>query len=265
MIEPYGAEISVRWDRANQVCQLHLLPIADVPTEHQLWTDVMHEFLAALNLEPAYFGGASNGCVFSLYMAHRYPADVKGLLLLEPISDDLQINRPIIDSRYLEFADIAKREGMAAVIEHSRAAYRRVISPEKNVLWDVIRNWIAETIARNPENEQRLLAMDAGYFGRVMQRWGEWGITDKSSSGGLSSDKLQQLVMPALVCPGIDPLHSQAAAETLAPQLPNAQLVDYLEHYSPATIQELQQSDAAFTLKAFFMLPFIEDFLQQQQ
>ncbi len=253
----------ILWDRPNGGASD--INIADVPKEHDLWTDVMHGFLEKLGVGPAYFCGASNGCVFSQQMAYRYPADVKGLILLEAITDDLTLNRPIVDARYLEFAEIARAQGMQAVFEHSKAAWARVISTEPRQSWDVIRNWIAETIAMNPVNEERLMEMDPSYFAKVMQQWGDWYLTEHLNTANLSVAELSHLSMPALVVPGIDPLHPQHSAAQLAERLPNAELVDYLSRYSTDEFRAIQESDAVFTQKAFLMLPFIEDFLARQR
>ncbi len=252
----------ILWDRPNSGASD--ISIADVPSELDLWADVMHGFLAELDLGPAYFCGGSNGCVFSLFMAHRYPADVKGLILLDAITDDMALSRPIFDARYLEFADIAKTKGMQAVIDHSAATGQRGMPATPQQPWDGIRKWIVETIGLNPANQERLLTMDAHYFGTVMQRWGEWYLTKTLNVANLSAAELQQITMPTLVLPGVDPLHTHHSAVQLADLLPNAELADYASHYSSAEVRAVQESDAISTQKIFLMLPFVEEFLDRQ-
>lgn len=251
------------WDRPNSGASD--VVIVDTPSEFHLWADLMHELLHQLDMAPAYFGGASNGSVFSLFMAYRYREDVKGLILLDPPTDDIELTHPLSDARYLEFAKIAETQGMQAVIEHSHKAWMRSISIGQQERWDGIRKWVAETIVLNPSNQERLLAIDPEHFGAVMERWGEWFQTHHGHVAGLSAGELKQITILALVMHGFDDLHPQHSAQELANLLPNAEFVDYTSRYSQEEIRAVQESEAYATQNAFLKLPFIEDFLQRHK
>ncbi len=250
------------WDRPNAGASD--IAIEDTPSEPQLWADRMHEMLHQLGMAPAYFAGSSMGSVFSLFMAHRYPADVRAIISIDPPGDDDQLNDPLISARYFEFMEIARTKGMAAVIEHSQAAWSRIISAAPLQKWDSVRKGIAESIALNPANRERLLAFAPEEFATIMARWGQWNTSALFHRAQLSDAECQTITTPALFFPGTDELHPPHTAQQLAKLLPNARLVDYSHHFTQAEIQCVQGSDAYMTQNAFLKLPFIEDFLRQQ-
>ncbi len=57
--------------------------------------------------------------MLSLLMAHRYPEDVKGLILANPPSDNRDITKPLVEAWYWVLADAAERGGMQEVIQTS--------------------------------------------------------------------------------------------------------------------------------------------------
>src|SRR5687768_6013810 len=83
------------WDRRN--CGASDVRIEDAPSELHLWADDLHHLLHTLNLSPAYLAGGSNGCRLSLLMAHRYPDDVKAIILIDPPTDAFDILRFFAD------------------------------------------------------------------------------------------------------------------------------------------------------------------------
>src|SRR5688572_4832520 len=105
------------WDRRNSGASE--IKIEDAPHETYLAAVDLHHLLKALNLPPVYLAGGSNGSTFSLYMAHQYPEDVKGLILMNPPTDDITFLKPILDARYYKLADVAEKEGMQGVIDES--------------------------------------------------------------------------------------------------------------------------------------------------
>jgi pimeloyl-ACP methyl ester carboxylesterase len=250
------------WDRRNSGASE--IKIEDAPHENYLAVDDLHHLLNALNMTPAYLAGASNGCTFSLDMARRYPQDVKGLILIDPPSDDLTLLKPLIDARYFKLAEVAESEGMQSVIAHSTQAWVRFVSgASKPGEWDNVMNWVAECIQMNPSNRDHLLCTDPKQFSAAMRRWGQWTLTERFHLASLSDEELSRIIAPALVLHGFNALHPEHTARALATLLPNAELVHYLDRYTQEEILQVQGSDNYYSQNAFLKLPFIEAFLQR--
>ena len=234
--------------------------IEDAPSEFHLWTDDLHHLLRALDFTPAYLGGGSNGSVFSLLMAHRYPEDVKGLILSNSPSNQRNMLDPVNEARYFHIARIAENEGMQAVIDYSTQAWIRMISGDPEP-WAGIRNWVAETIQMNPDNQARYLDMDPHQFARIMNQWGEFYVSDRIHLANLSDEELSQITQPALVAHGFNLLHPQETAEELHRLLPNSEWVEYSERYDHETIEYIAK--APFTEQRMAILPFVEEFIKR--
>ena len=214
-------------------------------------------------MSPAYVGGSSGGHSFSLLMAHRYPQDVKALILCHPGSDDVDLLKPPADAHYFELAEVAEAEGMKAVIEHSTQAWRRLGSsnPER---WDTFRNWVAETIARNPSNLNRLLSMDAKAFAAIMKKWGDWFLSGRIHLSGLTDEEVGRIKTPALVVHGFDEYHPEHTARELNVLLPNSYWVDFSDRYSKEEIAHVRESDA-ISAKVALNIPYYEEFLKKNE
>jgi pimeloyl-ACP methyl ester carboxylesterase len=252
------------WDRRNTGASD--IKIEDVPAECQLWADVLHLILHELQMAPAYIGGASAGCFFSLYMAHRYPQDVKGLILMDPPTEDMTLLKPLGDARYFRLAAVAERQGMQAVITESTQAWVRQVSGlSKPEDLDEYYNWVAECIQMNPANRERLMSTEPHLFAAAMRQWGEWFGSPGVYRAHLSDDELARINVPALVLYGFNPRHPQETARELATLLPNAELVDYCDRYTEGELQKVQESDVYSSQNAFLKASFIETFLRQHE
>jgi pimeloyl-ACP methyl ester carboxylesterase len=252
----------VLWDRRNSGASD--MRIEDAPSEFHFWADDLHYLLRALDLSPAYLAGGSNGCVFSLLMAHRYPEDVKGLILIDPPTDDSAILRPLVDAHYFDLANVAETHGMRAVIAHSTEAWVRIVTgTSKPEAFDWLLNWVAETIAMNPSNRDRFLAIDPQQFATITRKWGNFHFTGRLHFGGLSDEDIQRITAPALVAHGFDPIHPRHTAESLHRLLPNAEWIEFADHYPRETLEQMAASDALWTEKAILTMPLIRKFLQR--
>jgi pimeloyl-ACP methyl ester carboxylesterase len=246
------------WDRRNSGASD--IAIEDAESELHLWTDDLHALLQALDLSPAYVGGDSVGCVMSLLMAHRYPQDVKGLLLQHPPTDDVQAClQPLAKAHYLCLVRAAESRGMKAVIETSADP------PEPE--WAGITGWVTETIAQNPENRERLLSMDPGQFAAIMRKWAKWFASPRLHLSNLSEEELAGIDVPAIVSHDFGAWHPEHTARALYRLLPNAEWVDYSSRYTPEEIQEMADivhaRDIGTSTKLAFRFPFYEDFLRR--
>jgi pimeloyl-ACP methyl ester carboxylesterase len=246
------------WDRRNSGASD--IAIEDAESEAHLWTDDLHALLQELDMSPAYVGGSSAGCVMSLLMAHRYPQDVKGLLLYNPPTDDVQsCQQPLVEYHYLCLARAAEEKGIEAVIELST----HPPDPE----WAWITGWVAETIALNPGNRERLLAMDPGQFASIMKKWAGGLTSPRSYLANLSDEELAAIDAPAIVSYDFGAWHPEHTARELYRKLPNAEWVDYGARYTSKEIQEIADivasGDVAVSTKFVFRIPFYEDFLQR--
>lgn len=238
--------------------------IEDAPSEIHLMVDDLHHLLVALDMSPAYLAGMCSGQTLSLIMAHRYPADVKGLILVATPTDDLDLCKPIGDAWCYKPAAVAEKQGMQAVIDHSTEAWVRLISgkSEPGDL-DGIQKWVAETISMNPGNRDRLLAMDSKTFAAIMRKWGSW--YEAGGPGhvhGFSYEHIPTITVPTLVAHGFDPVHPRRAAEALYRQLPNAEWVEYSDRFTQEEIDRARE-EGPVTQQVALLLPFIEAFLER--
>lgn len=252
------------WDRRNSGASD--LAVDEAASEFELWADDLHALLQALGLSPAYLAGGSAGSLFSLIMAQRYPADVKGLILIDSPTSELAQLKPILAARYLEFAEIAATRGMAAVSDYSTAAWMRMATAQAQA-GDAFRTWIAASVAQNPGNHARLLAMDAQKFARQMEQWGElamqWAARGRFAVAGLSDAQLGQITVPTLIAHGFDPLHPRAAAEMVYRRLPRAEWLEFSAHYAAEIVARAAASDTFWNQKSLLALPMIREFLRR--
>jgi pimeloyl-ACP methyl ester carboxylesterase len=240
------------WDRRN--IGASDVAIEDVPSEYYLWADDLHHLLQALGLSPAYLGGWSAGSVLSLLMAHRYPEDVRGLILVDIPWDKPTAGSPIVDALCFQLAAVAESQGMQAVIALSTEAWSRIPSQD----YDFLLGWVADTISMNPGNRARLLALDPKQFAAIMRKWGNWALSERFYLAGLSDDQIRRISAPALIAHGINERHPRHTAEELYRLLPNAEWVEYTERCTPEEIEHATGRE-----KDILMMPFIEEFLQR--
>jgi pimeloyl-ACP methyl ester carboxylesterase len=250
----------ILWDRRN--CGASDVLIEEAPSELHLWTDDLHELLHALGMAPAYVGGGSTGCVFSLLMAHRYPEDVRGMLLLNPPTGEPELLKPFEDAHYYELARVAATEGMEAVIAHSLEVWKRSISslsaPDS---YDWAATWVAETSAASARNREYFRSLDPQFFAAMLNSWGDADWAPRAEVGWLSDDEIHQIKAPALIAHGFDSVHPRDTAEALRALLPNGEWIEFADHYSAETLEKMVASDTMWNESALLAMPFIRAFL----
>ncbi|MEJ2263512.1 MAG: alpha/beta hydrolase [Anaerolineales bacterium] len=98
------------WDRRNGSGASDIA-FEEAPSDVHLWAADLHHLLHALDMSPAVVAGGSGGAVLALLMAQNYPEDVKGLILDEIPTDDLDIMGYLVDGQYFQLAGVAESEG----------------------------------------------------------------------------------------------------------------------------------------------------------
>ena len=158
----------IAWDRAN-------LGRADIvltgARDLDLWTDQLAGLLPQIGARPAYLVGASSGARVAYVMALRYPDYARGLFTYLTTGGGT-IGENLAKQYYLDYADLAEKEGMAAVA--------------RTPFW-------AERIQLNPANRDRLMSIDAREFARVMRRWGKAMRSNPDPVIGITADELRQI------------------------------------------------------------------------
>ena len=245
------------WDRRNS--GFSDIAITDAENEWHAYTDDLHHLLRRLNMSPAFIGGGSGGCIVSLLMAHRYPEDVKGLILHHPPTDDPELHARLLEGWYLFLAEAAEKGDMEAVISKSA---------DKSHEYSMLTQWVADSIARNPDNRDRFLSMDPGIFALTMRRWANAWSPSRAHLAGLPDDEVKNIKAPAQISHGInDNIHPVQTARKLFELLPNAEWVDYSSRYSAKEIQVLGDAwasgDLGWSTYCAFYAPFFEDFLHR--
>lgn len=205
------------WDRRN--CGQSDTKIEDAESEWHVWTDDLHALLEQLGMLPAYFAGASAGSVVSMLMAHRFPDDVKGLMLQDCVSEAGGALEGVVKRRYQIPADLAISEGMKAVVEAD--------------------GWLKNAASSNEGNRERLLAMEPKRFATILRQWGDWFLTARGTFAHLSDSELKHVTVPTLIAHGFDPVHTEPRARVIYDALPNANWVQYSDNCTQKEMQEL--------------------------
>ena len=196
------------YDRRN--CGASDVLIEGEPSEQEIWADDLTELLRKLDAAPAYVGGGSAGCRVSLLLAIRHPQVVKALLLWQVTGGAVAAER-LGYNYYDSFVEVAEKEGMEGV---SRTPF------------------FAERIQQNPSNRDRLLAMDAQGFIKVMRRWRTFFTADKPVIGA-TEEELRRIAVPTVIIAGNDEVHPTPVAENLHRILPDSEY-----HPTPWTSEE---------------------------
>lgn len=250
------------WDRHNGSGASDIA-FEEAPSDMDLWAADLHHLLHALDMSPAVVAGGSGGAVLALLMAHSYPEDVKGLILDEIPTDNLELMGVLADGQYFQLASVAESEGMRAVLDSSIQAGVRLISSESNPEEpDWLLNWIAETVAKNPGNRDLLLSTDPIIFAQTMRTWGNWYLTGRAHLANLSDAEIRQITVPALVVHGLDEYHPRHTAERLHGLLPNSVWAEFSDHYSEEEIDRVRKSVDEGTQRLDLSTPIYEAFLQ---
>ncbi len=194
----------VLWDRPN--CGASSVAFRGA-SESEVQAEALAALLRHLDLGPTVIAGGSGGARVSLLAAARHP-DVTAGLAMWWISGGVPGLLQLAGYYCLPSIDAAWHGGMAAVA--------------------ALDQW-QDTIAANPANRERLLAIDRDEFLAVMDRWAvAYCPCDDSLVPGLDDDDIARLSAPVLVfrSGASDMSHTRATSEALAAGLPGAELVE---------------------------------------
>jgi pimeloyl-ACP methyl ester carboxylesterase len=196
----------------------------------RIWADKLHELLHYTGHSPAFVAGGSGGYLTSLYFAHIYPAEVKGLILISPQTDNQEIWANITKGTFGDPAEVAEEKGMAAVVEVT------------GNMWDFF-DW-PDQLGRLPHKKQQFLSMNPVEFAETMRSWARWLTAGgRPYFAGLTDEQLAAIHIPALVFSGIDELHPPHTAEALHAKLPKSELVITTEYYAESLDEILHESE----------------------
>ena len=214
-LKPLGYSVLL-WDRPNTGESGLLFQGGNLL---RIWADQLHELLHYTRLSPAFLSGGSVGYLGSLFFAYLYPTEVKGLILASPPTDDRESWENFTKGTFLELAEAAEQQGMAAAIE--------IIGG----MWDLF-DW-RNQFERVPQKQQQLLAMEPMKFSHTMRAWAR-SFTSGGPAylAGLSDEQLATIHIPAIVFSGWNELHPRYTAEALHAKMPNSQLVITTEYYA---------------------------------
>jgi len=192
------------WDRPN--CGASSV-VFDGPSESEVQADALGALLRHLDLGPTVIAGGSGGARVSLLTAARNP-DVAAGLAMWWISGGVPGLLQLANYYCMPSADAAWHGGMEAVVGLDQ--------------WQ-------ETIAKNPRNRDRFLAMSREDFLAVMDRWAvAYCPCEDALVPGLDAADIDRLTVPILVfrSGASDMSHTRATSEALAAGLPGAELVE---------------------------------------
>jgi pimeloyl-ACP methyl ester carboxylesterase len=171
--------------------------------EEVIWTEDMHELMSRLGALPAFFGGSSSGARTSILFALRYPAAVRGLLLMRVTGGAFAAGR-LPENYYGQFIRAAREGGMAAVAATEQ---------------------YQERIKANPRNAEYLASLPVDKFIAVMTRWNQiFEAGGNSPVMGVSEQELGSLRVPAIVIPGNDKTHASPSGLAAHRMIPGSQL-----------------------------------------
>src|SRR5215212_1202773 len=176
-------------------------------SESEVQADALGALLRHLELGPTVIAGGSGGSRVSLLTAARNP-DVTAGLAMWWISGGVPGLLQLANYYCMPSADAAWHGGMDAVLELDQ--------------WQ-------ETLAANPANRARFLAMDRQDLLEVMDRWMRaYCPCDDSLVPGLDDEDIDRLRVPVLVFRSgeSDMSHTRDTSEALAKGLPGAELVE---------------------------------------
>jgi pimeloyl-ACP methyl ester carboxylesterase len=194
----------VTWDRPN--CGASGVVFRG-RSESEVQAEALGALLRHLDLGPTVIAGGSGGARVSLLAAARNP-DVAAGLALWWISGGVPGLLQLAGYYCMPSLDAAWHGGMEAVA--------------------ALDQW-QETIAANPRNRERILAMDRDEFLSVLDSWAlAYCPCEDSLVPGLDDADVERLAVPVLVfrSGASDMSHTRATSEALAAGLPGAELVE---------------------------------------
>jgi pimeloyl-ACP methyl ester carboxylesterase len=194
----------VTWDRPN--CGASSV-VFEGRSESEVQAEALGALLRHLDLGPTVIAGGSGGARVSLLAAARNP-DVTAGLAMWWVSGGVPGLLALAGFYCAPSYEAAWHGGMEAVVE--------------------LEQW-ADVLERNPGNRERFLAMDRAEFLDVMSRWMlAYCPCDDSLVPGLDDADVARLDVPILVFRSgtTDMYHTRETSESLAANLPNAELVE---------------------------------------
>jgi len=236
-LKTFGYKVLL-WDRPNTGASGLLFEGDNL---FQVWADKLRELLHYTGFSPAFVAGGSAGGLGSLCLAYLYPAEVKGLILMAPPTDDKGTWNFVIQNTFLASAEMAEKNGMSAVIE------------AQSGMGDLF-NW-QDQFQWAPQKKQKLLSMDPLTFAGRMRTWARSLTTSGHPHlAGLSDQQLATINIPTIIFSGASDDHPPHTAEVLHKKLVTSELVITTEYYAETLDQIMQDSaekgdeyfDAAF-------------------
>ncbi len=176
-------------------------------SESQMHADDLAALLQALGLAPAVLVGGSAGSRLSLVTALRHP-DVVSRLVVWWMSGGVFGTMYLAMNYILPVIAAALVGGMPAVVDLPQ--------------WD-------DTLAANPSNRERLLAMDTQEFIDIQKRWLNAYIPmPEAPVPGIKEEELAALSLPTLIFRGGkgDEYHPEFLSLELHRLIPGSELVD---------------------------------------
>lgn len=199
----HGRQV-ITWDRPN--CGASSVAF-EGRSESEVQAEALGALLRHLDLGPTVIAGGSGGARVSLLAAARNP-DVTAGLAMWWVSGGVAGLLALAGFYCAPSYEAAWHGGMEAVVE--------------------LEQW-AEVLERNPANRERFLAMDRAEFLDVMSRWMlAYCPCDDSLVPGLDDADVARLDVPILLfrSGASDMYHTRETSESLAANLPNAELVE---------------------------------------
>ena len=192
------------WDRPNAGA-------SDVKftgeTESNMHADDLAELLRRLDMAPAVIAGGSAGSRVSLLTALRHP-DVAAKLVGWWFSGGVFGTMVLAMTYNLPFIAAALTGGMEAVVALGQ--------------WE-------ETFTKNPENRDRLLAMDPEAFVEIMERWLRAYVPEEGKPiPGVAAADFAKVTAPALIVRSgsIDRYHPMATSLEVQRLIPGSTLAE---------------------------------------
>lgn len=250
------------WEKRNAQGASEIA-LSDAASDWLDWVEDLHALLHALDLAPAYLWGTSAGNVVSLILAHRYPEDVKGLILQSTPTDDPEKIGVHARAHYLSLAEVAAAQGMQAAIDASLNFWQEeiagIVHPDDPA---GLQKWVAESISLYPPNREKVLAFDAQEFAAAMRRWAAWLASDRAYMGHLSDEQVRAITCPVVLIPGNDPLHARATGLRLGTLFPRVETILVEERWSQAQRESIGQ-DSTGAINGSLVYPLIVEAVER--
>jgi pimeloyl-ACP methyl ester carboxylesterase len=162
-------------------------------------------FLVKMEMLPIVLCGDCEGSNLSMLFAVMFPFDVKGLILMNPVTADHHAGAFYAQSLYEKYVCIAKAAGMAAILRTDHFAKMMKIDPSRR---------------------QSIMALDAVQFTTTMRAFATAARSYRTSTHtvyGISNEKVKRIRCPTLITFTLNPedaqdnpFCTQEAAEKLA-------------------------------------------------